>query len=174
MNKLNIAVLQKIDIDEIVSEFTKIGWDKPKSIYEAYLKQQDEHLRIILIAKLEGKFCGYVTLKWQSDYQSFRVNNIPEISDLNVLPHFRKKGIGRTLIQYCENMAKEQGYTQIGLGVGMTAGYGNAQRLYVKLGYIPDGNGLHSHYRVANYSESVTVDDDLVLYFKKELIPKFN
>lgn len=81
----------------------------------------------------------------------------------------RKKGIGTTLIQKCESVAKGHGHTEIGLGVGMTADYGNAQRLYVRLGYFPDGNGLHYKYKVANYFETVTVDDDLIFYFKKNL-----
>jgi len=56
-----------------------------------------------------------------------------------------------------------------GIGVGMTADYGAAQRMYVLRGYIPDGRGLHykDHYPV--YGETVTVDDDLALYLTKKL-----
>jgi len=49
----------------------------------------------------------------------------------------------------------------------MTADYGSAQRLYVQLGYVPDGNGIHHKCTVANYSDTVIVDDDLVLYLQK-------
>jgi len=56
-----------------------------------------------------------------------------------------------------------------GLGVGITANYGNAQRLYAQLGYIPDGCGIHYKGKASHYSELVPVDDDLVLYFTKQL-----
>ncbi len=169
IDKLEIGTLQENQINEIVSAFKKIGWNKPDSIYKAYIKEENQNLRSIFIATIKGQFCGYVTLKWKSDYQSFSSNNIPEICDLNVLPDFRKKGIGALLIQQCENTAKNDGYTEIGLGVGLTADYGNAQRLYIRLGFIPDGHGLHSKYKIANYSEKVIVDDDLVIFLRKKL-----
>lgn len=167
IDKLEICALNEIHINEIVSAFKNIGWDKPKSIYETYIKEANQNLRSIFIAKLNGQFCGYVTIKWKSDYQPFSLNDLPEISDLNVLPYFRKKGIGTTLIQKCENIVKERGFTKVGLGVGMTSDYGNAQRLYVQLGYVPDGNGLHYKGKAASYSDTVIVDDDLVLYLHK-------
>lgn len=169
MNKLELSLLNEDDIPEIVAAFSNIGWEKPRSIYERYIEEQNTNLRTVFIAKMAEKFCGYVTIKWKSDYQPFNLNNVPEISDLNVLPEFRKKGIGSALIQHCESTAMKRGHAEIGLGVGMTLDYGSAQRLYVQLGYMPDGNGLHYNYKAVNYSETVTVDDDLILYFKKQL-----
>jgi hypothetical protein len=57
----------------------------------------------------------------------------------------------------------------VGIGVGMTADYGAAQRMYILRGYIPDGRGLHHRDRPLQYGEQLTVDDDLALYFTKEL-----
>jgi hypothetical protein len=57
----------------------------------------------------------------------------------------------------------------VGIGVGMDADYGSAQRMYVKRGYIPDGRGLFSHGHWVRYGEQVIVDDDLILCFTKEL-----
>lgn len=82
----------------------------------------------------------------------------------------RKHGIGTMLINACEEMAKERDYKNIGLGVGMTADYGNAQRLYVHLGYIPDGRGLHYKHAQLNHGDQAIVDDDLVLFMTKSLI----
>jgi hypothetical protein len=56
-----------------------------------------------------------------------------------------------------------------GLGVGMDAGYGAAQRLYVRRGYVPDGLGLTTHNQPAKWGDTVRVGDDLVLYFVKQL-----
>lgn len=86
-----LSCLEKSDIESIVAAFTVIGWNKPKSIYETYLLEQSNGKRSIFVAKENDKFCGYVTIKWESDYPFFRKNNIPEISDLNVLPQNQKK-----------------------------------------------------------------------------------
>src|SRR5690349_21269170 len=102
MNHLTVAPLQKSDLDEIVLAFKQIGWHKPKSIYETYVEEQSSGVRSALVARDDGKFCGYVTIKWISDYPFFAENNIPEIADLNVLPDYRKQGIGTKLIEACE------------------------------------------------------------------------
>lgn len=51
----------------------------------------------------------------------------------------------------------------------MTQDYGNTQRLYVHLGYVPDGLGLYYKDKQLNYSDMAKVDDDLVLYSTKKL-----
>lgn len=169
IEKTVISQLNESDIEQITSSFKDIGWNKPKSLYEAYILEQVDNKRYILVAKQNEKFCGYVTLKWDSGYLYFNRQGIPEISDLNVLPNYRNQGLGSRLIEVCETMAREKKYKYIGLGVGMTADYGNAQRLYVKLGYVPDGNGLHYKNIPVSYGEEVMVDDDLVIYLIKKL-----
>jgi ribosomal protein S18 acetylase RimI-like enzyme len=167
MHHLTMKPLNQSDLDEIVLAFKQSGWHKPKGIYETYLEEQASGLRSVLIARDGGIFCGYVTVKWKSDYPFFVENNIPEIVDLNVLPEYQKKGIGTKLIQACEQMVTEQGGAVIGLGVGLTSDYGNAQRLYVHLGYMPDGHGLHYKNMAAKFGEKVKVDDDLVIFLIK-------
>ena len=87
-----------------------------------------------MVAFVNEKFAGYVTLKWQSDYKLFADDNIPEISDLYVLPGFRNKGIGSALIEKCEEHAAERSNIVgigigIGIGIGLYSDYGSAQRL---------------------------------------------
>lgn len=168
MNK-NLRLLKEDDIDQIVTAFKNIGWNKPRSIYESYLLEQINNTRSIIVVMENNIFCGYVTIKWESDYFSFKQQSIPEISDLNVLPDYRNQGVGSKLIAICESMAKEQGYSVIGLGVGLTADYGNAQRLYVRLGYVPDGHGLFYKNVPISFGSNVIVDDDLVIYLSKPL-----
>jgi len=47
--------------------------------------------------------------------------------------------------------------------------YGNAQRLYVLRGYVPDGRGLTYDCWILEPMESTVNDDDLVLFFTKRL-----
>lgn len=166
---ITLYSLKEEDIDEMVAAFKTIGWNKPRNIYEKYLIEQSNKRRCVFVAKIKDKFCGYVTLKWQSSYPHFSSTNTPEIADLNVLPIYRKQGIASQLIKACEQLAKKQGYATIGLGVGLTADYGNAQRLYSRLGYSPDGKGIHYKNNLVNPGDKVLVDDDLHLYFKKSL-----
>lgn len=78
-------------------------------------------------------------------------------------------GLGSQLISWLENLAKEKGYKEIGIGVGLYADYGSAQRLYVRLGYTPDGHRITYKYKPAVPGEPYPLDDDLVLWFKKDL-----
>lgn len=118
--KVSFLALKEEDLEEIVLAFKEIGWHKPRTIYETYLLEQSKNIRSSLVAKINEKFCGNVTIRWKSEYPSFHNQNIPEISDLNVLPQFRKQGIGTRLISACEEIAKKQGYVNIGIGVGLT------------------------------------------------------
>lgn len=100
--------LSQEDIPLIVSSFTAIGWNKPTSLYQKYLKEQEDDQRCVWVAFKDNDFAGYVTLKWHSEYLSFREQHIPEVSDLNVLPKFRKQGIASELLNLAEKK-QEQG-----------------------------------------------------------------
>ncbi|CEG57848.1 hypothetical protein [Legionella fallonii] len=52
---------------------------------------------------------------------------------------------------------------KVGIGVGLYDGYGSAQRLYIKRGYIPDGLGVTYDYNHVTPGADVCLDDDLVL-----------
>ncbi len=163
---LTIRLLKQTDIVPIAVAFAELGWDKPASQYEKYLSEQEAGDRVVLVAWLDGEFAGYVTIVWRSDYPAFALENIPEIMDFNVLPKFRRQGIGAKLMDEAEKRIAEV-CPLAGLGVGMTADYGAAQRMYVKRGYVPDGRGLFSRGEPVRYGQTVPVDDDLVLYFTK-------
>jgi GNAT superfamily N-acetyltransferase len=170
MQKQNAIIrhLQSKDIPEIAGAFQQIGWNKPASQYERYLAQQELGVRDVYVAFVEGQFAGYLTICWESSYQPFYIKSIPEIVDFNVLPDFRRMGIGTKLMDRAEReIAKISSVA--GIGVGMTSDYGAAQRLYILRGYIPDGLGLHWRDHHVRYHEDVIVDDDLALYLTKEL-----
>ena len=57
----------------------------------------------------------------------------------------------------------------VGLSVGLHSGYGSAQRMYVKRGYVPDGSGVWFHDEVCPPYGDCRNDDDLVLYLSKKL-----
>lgn len=164
---IKIQLLEEADISEMVNAFDQIGWHKPAALFHAYLKEQNKNERYVWVAYLEMKFVGYVTLKVHSEYIPFAKNNIPEIKDLNVLPGYRKQGIGSMLLKKAEDKASDFS-KRIGIAVGLTPDYGHAQRLYVKRGYIPDGRGMTYHHEAVKWGNDYKADDDLVLWFIKE------
>lgn len=166
--KPSIRLLESHDISEIANAFQQLGWNKPASQYERYLIEQAQKIRDVYIAFVQSEFAGYLTICWSSDYEPFRTENIPEIVDFNVLPKFRRQGIGTLLMDKAESeIAKVSSIA--GIGVGMDPDYGAAQRLYVLRGYAPDGLGLHYRGHAVKYGEEITVDDNMALYLTKKL-----
>lgn len=146
--------------------------DGDTASYEKYfnrcLAENTSGERITFVALLDGVIAGYVNVIYQSQYPYFLQHNIPEINDLYVAPQFRRNGIGRALICECEKHAAGT-YESIGLGVGLYIGYGSAQRLYARMGYIPDGQGLMYRNKEVLPGRDVFVDDDLLLYLYKKI-----
>lgn len=167
-DNLVIRLLEASDIPHIAKTFKELGWNKPESQYERYLLDQAFDERDVYVALVDEEFAGYLTICWRSAYEPFLEQNIPEIVDFNVLPKFRRMGIGTQLMDTAESkIAKVSSIA--GIGVGMTPDYGAAQRMYVLRGYIPDGRGLHRRDHYVKYGEQIIVDDDLALYFTKQL-----
>jgi len=169
---LTIRLLMEPDIQPIAAAFAALGWDKPASQYARYLAEQEAGTRTVFVAFVENQFAGYVTVLWKSGYPPFRDGNIPEIADFNVLPHLRRQCIGRRLMDAAEASVAER-FPVVGIGVGLFADYGAAQRMYVKRGYIPDGRGIFTQGHFVQYGESVVIDDEPALYFTKHLKPSF-
>lgn len=124
---------------------------------------------IILIASTEGQDVGFTILNFTPKYALYKKLDIPEIQDLNVIPDARQKGIATTIVNKCEEMAEAAGKTQIGISVPLNKSYGPAQRLYIKLGYMPDGNGITYDREPVSESQRYSPDDDLCLMMLKDL-----
>ena len=93
---------------------------------------------------------------------------IPEIQDLNVIRSRRREGIASWLLDEAEaRIVKQARYA--GIGFGLYADYGAAQRLYIQRGYVPEGRGIHYRNESLPPGACCTVDDDLVLYLVKPL-----
>jgi len=163
---LAIAPLQPADVAEIAAAFAKLGWNKPAANYERYLDEAARGVRTTIVARWNGMFAGYVTVRWTPDYPPFREAGIPEVQDLNVLPAFRRRGIGSRLMDEAEALVGARSKT-VGIGVAFDPDYGPAQRLYVLRGYVPDARGGTSHGVPVKWGDTVSVDDDLVLYLTK-------
>ncbi len=167
---LHLRSLDGTDPDVMARAFSCIGWIKPASLFRRYLTEQATGTRSCWVANLNNAFAGYVTINRQPTYPGFGQQRIPEIQDLNVLPSFRKKGVGTALLDHAEAQIASRSNV-VGIGVGLHPGYNDAQRLYGKRGYIPDGLGITYKDRYLGEGDQVTLDDDLLLHLIKRIRP---
>jgi GNAT superfamily N-acetyltransferase len=168
MSSTFVRLMEEEDIHFITKDFKRLDCVKLEDMFVSYWFEHQEGTRVVWIAYDAQKslYVGYVTLVWYSKYQPFLNANIPEIKDLNVVPSYRKNGIGSQLL----DVAELEAFTRssiVGIGVGLPFDYGSAQRLYVKRGYIPDGRGLTDYYQHLEYGRRVLVDN-LTLWLTKK------
>lgn len=124
---------------------------------------------ILLIAEKDGESAGYGLLNWRPKYRIYQHLDIPEIQDLNVIPPFRRQGVARAMIAACESIGRENRKKQMGISFGLSKEYGPAQRLYIEMGYLPDGFGVTYDRELVSFGQMRPVDDDLCLMLVKDL-----
>ena len=72
IGKIEIRSFRKSDIFGIVSCFSAHQNPKSQAIFDVYFSEQEAGDRLVWVAYCDNQFAGYCTLKWQSDYESFR------------------------------------------------------------------------------------------------------
>lgn len=166
--KYHIRGILREDAEKFSYAFSRQGWNKPVSQFLGYFAEQERGQRKVFVAEYEGDVLGYVTLMPQAQAGPYAGMGIPEIVDFNVIKSYQGNGIGWALMDAAEAEAAKTN-DSVCIGVGMHSGYGCAQRMYVKRGYIPDGSGVW--YKDKQLAEQALTcnDDDLVLHLKKEL-----
>ena len=133
------------------------------------LRDQAEQKCISLTAVYKGHPAGYINVYITGQGGAFSGKGWPEIVDFGVLEKDQRKGIGSKLMDVAEQIAGQYADT-VWLGIGLHNGYGSAQRIYVKRGYIPDGTGVwYQGKPCEQYATKIANDDDLVLFLSKQL-----
>lgn len=166
--KAEIRTATPADAPWMTAGFLGMGWAKPDGYFEARLQEQASGALVVLVARVGEAYAGHCLVRWESGYEPFAAAGIPEIQDLNVLPMYRKQGVGTQLLDTAEAVMATRSPIA-GIGVGLYADYGAAQRLYVRRGYIPDGRGITYDGKHIVKGESYRVDDSMVLHFTKQL-----
>lgn len=166
---LIITVLTEADIPALV----QLTGDhvEESGYFEQSWHEQQEGKRRVFLAWEQGSLAGYVHLNRFPKYFPFRRLGIPEIQDLFVHSYFRRLGIGEALIKACEEEARSTEASSIGIGVGVSKNFGPAQRLYVRMGYLPDGSGVVFERENLSSGEIRPIDDRLCLMLMKDLTP---
>lgn len=162
-SRIDLAKIQDLQALKSLAPGCEAGY------FEQCLQEQEEGRRLVLLAWVGEIPAGYVFLNRHPRYQPFRRLGIPEIQDLYVSPERRRQGVGESLVRACERQALKEGHAQMGIAVGLHAGFGAAQRLYIRLGYMPDGGGVTYDRTSVRMGEMRPVDDDLTLMLVKDL-----
>ena len=167
-SKMNCTIrnMIKSDIESLSNGFMNQGWPSREEVLTRYFEEQESGEREVLVAEVEGAVAGYITILPSAKHGPF-AEVYPELSDFNVFEPFRNQGVGSQLLEEAEKRVKFVS-SKVSLGVGLHLGYGPAQILYIKRGYIPDGTGVWYRNQPLEMNATSQNNDDLVLYLSKE------
>jgi len=165
--ELTIRTRQERDAQVISSEQVLQGWH---STPEPFLEELRDHKAgkcVSLTAEYRGSIAGYINVYKGQREGPYTGTGYPEIVDFGVLEKYQRHGIGSRLMDVAEGIAAQFADT-VCLGVGLHNGYGSAQRMYARRGYLPDGSGVWYRGKPCTpYDTVYTCDDDLLLYLSK-------
>lgn len=138
---ITIRTREERDAQIIADEQVLQGWHATP---EPFLEELRDHAAgrcVSMTAEYRGNVAGYVSVYRTQREGPFAASGYPEIVDFGVLEKYQRRGIGSRLMDVAERIAADYADT-VCLGVGLHNGYGAAQRMYVKRGYLPDGSGV--------------------------------
>lgn len=88
----------------------------------------------IFVAKLEERIVGYIILSSREGKKNgYRYRKELDIDAMGIDENYRNQGIGRNLLEYVKEYAKENNYTDLRLTVNEENE--NARHLYEKVGF---------------------------------------
>ena len=167
--KIRIRAIREPDPQVICAEEVAQGWvNQKEDKYYKRIADHAAHKSISMVAEYEGNTAGYINVYPNAPWGPFGGSGWCEIVDFGVLEKYRRRGIGTALMDCAEKIAATFADT-VYLAVGLHDGYGSAQRMYCKRGYLPDGSGVWHQNAPAEAYGQVCNDDDLNLYFSKRL-----
>jgi len=166
--KVIVRPMKETDVEILLRNYVEQGWSKSREVLEDYLSRQNDNTLFMFMAEIDDDVAGFVVLYEDTTVGPFANEKIPLISDFIVFKKFQRQGIGNKILDAAEEKAATLS-DKIQLGVGVHGGYGAAQRIYVKRDYIPDGSGVWYRDSRLGEGEDCKNDDDLIMYFIKEL-----
>jgi len=167
-NEIVVRDMIKSDPQSIYEAELEQGWHPSLESYQKRYDDLNDEIMVTLVAEFKCNVAGYINLIWNPIDGAFAEMKIPEVFDFGVFEKYQRHGIGNIMMDVVEKLARNKS-KKICLGVGVAHSYGSAQRMYVKRGYIPDGTGVWYQNKICPQYTPCNNDDDLVLFFIKEL-----
>ena len=163
-----IRTMNESDPQLIYDAVVRQGWHADLDCERMRLQDHQAGKCTALMAEVNGTLAGHIYVYRHANDGPEAFRHLPLIVDFGVFIPWQRQGVGTALMDAAEHIASQWADT-VCLGVGLHSGYGSAQRMYVKRGYIPDGSGAWYKGRVCGQYENCCNDDDLLLYFSKRL-----
>lgn len=164
---IQIRSMRPDDVESICWE-SEDGSKDSREYLKRQIENQSQGNSLALLALYKGKPAGYVFLYYRCKWGGLGNQGFPGIVDLIVFKKYRNKGIGGQLMAAAEKEASRVS-SRVYLDVCLNSEYGQAQRLYAKLGYIPDGKGVYYKEKVLAANAPCINDDELTLCLIKKL-----
>lgn len=89
--------------------------------------------RVTYVYKEEDEFIGEISLVFDTNDSDYTIKRRIYVSHLIVKPEKRRNGIGKRLVEYATDKAKEMGYSEMSIGVDLD-NY-SALKLYADSGF---------------------------------------
>lgn len=166
--ELTVRSMLPKDAKILYDTYLSYGWHPRIETYENYYRQQEAGARLVFVPVYKGRVSGQCTLLLRPEAGPFAGKGYPEINDLTVFFDVHRRGIATRLMDAAEDEAAKIADT-VCLAVGLHSGYGPAQRMYIKRGYMPDGSGVWYKGRPLEQYAPCVNDDELLLYLSKPL-----
>jgi ribosomal protein S18 acetylase RimI-like enzyme len=139
---------------QVVEDDASIGFLPPLKLSEAkkYWKNALKPEVILFVAKNNNQIVGSVQLHLCTKQNG---GHRAEIAKLMTHPNYRRKGIGRSLMQKAEERAKQEGRSLLVLD---TREGDPSNQLYTSIGYIQAG-------RIPNYAKSASGELHATIFY---------
>ena len=84
-NNMTCRYANQTDVDRILAQLAEQNDNKPREVWETYLREQEDGERFVILAEADGEIAGYVTLLPKAkDAVPFIKSGILEIKDFHV------------------------------------------------------------------------------------------
>jgi GNAT superfamily N-acetyltransferase len=88
-----------------------------ETLFKEYLEDCEGDNAYFLVAEAEAKIVGFGLVYLDVTRKGKKKSHLPKLSDLHVLEDYRRRGVGKTLVEAREALAKQRGYSQIYLSI---------------------------------------------------------
>jgi GNAT superfamily N-acetyltransferase len=117
---------------------------------------------------------GHMLIHWtglQNEPITAQLDSCAEIEDFVIRQDLRSRGIGRRMLAFAEDLARQRGFRQLGLGVGL--GNPRARALYDAVGYHDSGLGVYPvRWQYLGRDGQTHWDEESCNYLVKKLTPE--
>lgn len=138
-----IRTLEERDIRQLEHAYPEPG--APVSRHRTRWEHQERNEGVYLVAWLDGHPIGWVVVYRPGSREASKHSRslaVAEIVDLSVAEEFRGRGYGSSLLEAAERLARDAGWTTIGLAVTVSNPHNDVARaMYERHGYRDAGLG---------------------------------